>query len=295
MDKDVWSNVVAAINEACREVEPRVRRPQYSDCLIVKMFLWGVMHDRPLCWSACRSSYGAIFRPRKLPSNSQFCRRVAEARTQTIIKIASLLLAQRLHRGAVVRLDGKPLTMSKWTLDKDAKRGWGVGEMQQGYKLHAAVAEEGQILSYYICPLNESEPRVAHEHLIDAAVRPGDLVIADANYDSRRLHRQISSIGGQLITPLKNGPPTAPSCRKQPPSRQKLIFLATRQKAEHRRLLRMRNRIESTFGTLSCTSGLLGPLQAWVRTLDRVRRWVAAKITLYHARLCVQKHRSVTS
>ena len=39
--------------------------------------------------------------------------------------------------------------------------------------------------------------------------------------------------------------------------------------------------IERVFGVLCCTAGGLGALPPWVRTLDRVRRWVGAKIVLY--------------
>jgi len=46
--------------------------------------------------------------------------------------------------------------------------------------------------------------------------------------------------------------------------------------------------IERVFGVLCCTAGGLGALPPWVRTLDRVRRWVGAKIVLYNARLAVQ-------
>ena len=51
-----------------------------------------------------------------------------------------------------------------------------------------------------------------------------------------------------------------------------------------RRVYRERTRIERVFGHLTCTPGLLGPLPAFVRGLPRVRRWVGAKICLYHAR-----------
>ena len=52
-----------------------------------------------------------------------------------------------------------------------------------------------------------------------------------------------------------------------------------------RQLYRQRDTIERVFGHLSCTPGLLGPLPSFIRGLARVRRWVGAKICLYHARL----------
>ena len=39
---------------------------------------------------------------------------------------------------------------------------------------------------------------------------------------------------------------------------------------------------------LTCTGGGLWNLPAWVRGLDRVRRWVGVKIVLYNARLALR-------
>jgi hypothetical protein len=50
-------------------------------------------------------------------------------------------------------------------------------------------------------------------------------------------------------------------------------------------VLSLRDGIERTFSALTCYGGGLGPLPAWVRTLERVRRWVGSKIILYHLRL----------
>ena len=50
-----------------------------------------------------------------------------------------------------------------------------------------------------------------------------------------------------------------------------------------------RQEIERVFGVLTCTAGGLTTLPAWVRHLDRVRRWVGVKIILYNARLDMRK------
>lgn len=46
-----------------------------------------------------------------------------------------------------------------------------------------------------------------------------------------------------------------------------------------RRVYPERTEIELVFNRLSCCSGGLGPLPAWVRRRDRVTRWATAKIT----------------
>src|SRR5260370_37938930 len=76
MDRDVWMLVTQAIGRATRSATSSVLHPRFADSLIVAMYFWTVWHDRPLCWASDRSHYGSLFRPRKLPSVSQFTRRV---------------------------------------------------------------------------------------------------------------------------------------------------------------------------------------------------------------------------
>src|SRR2546423_14131171 len=76
MDRDVWMLVTQAIGRATRRAKSSVLHPRFADSLIVAMYFWTVWHDRPLCWASDRSHYGSLFRPRKLPSVSQFTRRV---------------------------------------------------------------------------------------------------------------------------------------------------------------------------------------------------------------------------
>ncbi len=45
-----------------------------------------------------------------------------------------------------------------------------------------------------------------------------------------------------------------------------------------------RDAIERFFGQLSAFGGGLAPLPAWVRRLERVERWITAKVIIYHAR-----------
>src|SRR5688500_20070645 len=76
MYRDLWLNVVAAVDRALRAVPADGRRrPKYSDRLIVLMLLWAAWHDRCLSWACDRGHYGALFRPRALPSISRFTRR----------------------------------------------------------------------------------------------------------------------------------------------------------------------------------------------------------------------------
>ena len=60
----------------------------------------------------------------------------------------------------------------------------------------------------------------------------------------------------------------------------------------YRDLLQPRDQVERIFSALSCFGGGLTTIPPWVRRLDRVSRWVAAKIAIYHARLRIRKNAS---
>jgi hypothetical protein len=61
MDTQVWRVLGAAVKSADRRVARAGRRPTYTDTLVVKMYLWSVWHDRPLCWACDRWHYAWHF------------------------------------------------------------------------------------------------------------------------------------------------------------------------------------------------------------------------------------------
>jgi hypothetical protein len=60
MDTQVWQMVTAAVRSADRRVPRQGRRPSYSDALIVRLYVWSVWHDRPLCWACDRTHLRGI-------------------------------------------------------------------------------------------------------------------------------------------------------------------------------------------------------------------------------------------
>lgn len=253
-------------------------RYQYRDALIVGMLLWSVWHDRPAAWACDRRHYGGVFRPRRLPSASQFSRRLRSERTAQLLTAVFQHLAEPDRATSVCYLDGKPLVVGPCSKDHEARAGRIYGGFARGYKLHAITTEDKRILCWSVAPLNVDERRVATE-LVNA-VRPHFLLLGDGNYDSGALYDQVALWGGQLLTPL----PIHAGCghRRQSPARLAAIraWQGMAGYVYHDRI-----RIEQTFGHLTSCGGGLGPLPAWVRTLQRVRRWVGCKLILYHARL----------
>lgn len=256
---------------------------RFSDQQIVRMFLWCVWHDRPLCWACDRAHYTTRFRPAQLPSVSQFCRRVKSARVNALLRAVNEYLVRHGEPARVAVLDGKPLAIGDHSRDPDARDGRGAGRFQRGYKLHALTTLDGRILRHCVRPLNVGEPNTARRELV-GDVPPDALVLADRNYDSAALYTAVAARHGHLLTPRKG--------RSQQLTRRKRMGAAGRMIRELwesradvcQAILRLRPNVERLFSALSCFGGGLVALPPWVRHRDRVGRWVTAKVAIYHAR-----------
>ena len=50
MDRELWTIVLDSVKRCAKRLPRPTRRPAYADWLIVAIYLWGVWHERPLCW-----------------------------------------------------------------------------------------------------------------------------------------------------------------------------------------------------------------------------------------------------
>jgi hypothetical protein len=301
MDRQVWMLVMDAVDRAIRLIKPAAgcrRPPRYSHRLIAGMYFWSVWHDRCLSWAADRTHYSSLFRPRRLPSISRFIRRVKEDVMQRLFQMVHEELAQSGWASPIGYLDGKPLTVSAVSKDPDARRGRISGGFAKGYKLHAFVSADRRIRVWSVMGLSVAEQSVALAmcpHL--PAATPDALVLADSNYDSAPLHKMLASEQAgerRLLTPLKaqqrvkQGGHHPVTLRQMGAQRREAVAVQRRCPDLKRMVLKERNNIEGVFSVLACV-GMLSALPAFVRRLDRVRRWTGAKIILYHARLRAQE------
>ena len=108
MDSHVWRTVCQMIKVVDRSISRSGRKPTYTDALIVSLHLWSVGHDRPLCWACRREHYTSCFRPRELPSVSQFCRRIQTSRCDRILQEVYNRLAETGLATGVSYLDARP-------------------------------------------------------------------------------------------------------------------------------------------------------------------------------------------
>jgi len=249
------------------------------------MFLWCVFFDRPMCWACRRGSYGRLFRPRRLPSVSQFSRRLRTERVLDLLQGLHDELARRGGTPLFVCIDGKALAVGECTRDRDARKGRGAGKFSRGYKAHVLTGDDGRILVWHITGLNVGEQPVA-EQLVRHARIPV-LTLADGNYDSASLYQEVDRCGGHLLTPLKGASRNPRLLAAMPPARRRAIDLWERNHSWCVRLYRLRGTVERAFANLVNSNGGIIGLPAFVRTLPRVRRFVGAKITLYNARLLI--------
>jgi hypothetical protein len=282
MEQSQWTVIRQSIRQVTRSF-PRLQRARYGDFLIACLYFWAVLHDRPMTWAVQRRHYNRTFRPRKIPSLSQLNRRIASERFQQILqRVHERLAGDSRYKGLI--FDGQALTVSPVSQDRDARSGHIPGGMGKGYKLHAVVASDGNIPVFSVLPLNMHEMPVARQML---AALPhdlaGTLVMADGNYDAHVLHKQVARRGGFLITHPRGRARHPVTRRQMGHSRRLLIDLWDRCPQLMQRVYQHRKHIERRLGNLACTPGLLTSLPKFVRGLPRVRRFVGAKICLYHA------------
>jgi hypothetical protein len=312
MDREIWKAVMDSVRRACKRVGPGKgpgRRVSFPHRLIVAMYLWAAWHDRCLSWACDRAHYGTLFRPRrKLPSVSQFTRRVNGDACRRVLQLVHDDLAARgVAFGPLGYLDGKPLTVGPAGKDPDAARGHVTGGFAKGYKLHAYVNENRRVVVWSVMPLNVDEKVVAAEMLPHlrralppAACGPDALTLADSNYDSAPLYKAAARQAGgggappPLFAPLKGQRRVGPqghhpvTLRQMGPERREAVAAWHDHPGVAGYVMKWRNNIEGVFSVLTCT-GNLGHLPTFVRRLARVRRWAGAKIILYHARLLAQE------
>lgn len=282
MSSHEWRLVYRSLRRVNRRIPKQGRSCQYNDILIVAMYLWAVFHDRPLCWAADRSNYSSLFRPRKLPSRSQFGRRIRSARCQMLLDAVNRELAMAEDTPNIFLMDSRPLRVGAYSQDPDVRTGYAKGGFTKGYKLHALATKQGQIVAWRLTGLNRNDKPVAWE-LIDEA-RPQGIVLADGAYDSGALYDHVWKHRALLLTPLPAN--VGGGHRRQSKARLVAAYLWERG-AET--LYRERLEIERIFSRQSSFGGGLAPLPAWVRRWTRVHRWVTAKLILYHARLALRK------
>lgn len=291
MERDIWKRLVLAINR----LEPtRLRNAVYTDREILAVFFWAALHDRPISWACRRANWPMQAWRRKLPDQSTMSRRLRRPDILELLRrVLSLVQEDGVDATMLAIIDGKALELSEHTRDPDARTGRGVCGYAKGYKLHVLIDDGWRVLAWRVRPLNEAECLVAQDLLRDAArwsslgLAPHTIMLADASYDSNRLHLRAATLGVQMIAPRRKPHLGLAGNRTHHPSRLLSVRITEGDGAAARMMWihRERDGIERYFGTLASSGGGLDHLPTWVRRLHRCERWVGAKLIINAARI----------
>lgn len=280
MERELWKIISHRLTQLDREFP----QGEYEHSLgrIVRVYLWAVLHDRPVYWACDRRNWAGVRPPVELPDQSTMSRRLRRSDTQQMLT----QLLQRLDDSpgsSLLRcVDGKPLPISKHSADEQATFGRGAGGQDRGYKLHAIYGHGNRPLAWAVTPLHQSEPRVARD-LIDQHLEPGYL-LGDANYDANHLHEHAGQRHVRLLTPRRYANAQGLGHHSHSTYRREAIARLVGPSEFVRSLLPLRRRIETRFAHLTNFGGGLTCLPPWVRGLRRVSLWVHAKIIIRVAR-----------
>lgn len=290
MERELWRRIVGTL----KRVPPtRPRNAVYNDQQIIAVYLWAVLHDRPVSWACRRENWPMQAWRRALPDQSTMSRRLRQPAVRDLLPALRDRLQRSAPRGEVLVADGKPLELSEYTRDPDATTGRGAGRYAKGYKVHVILDVRSRaVIGAQTHPLNVAETTTAMDILRDHGRRlsRGSLLLGDGLFDSNPLHEVTQQWDCQLVAPRKR-PGGGLGSRRHHPNRLESIELTEGlDRAVWGEVLApQRDEIERYFGTLTAAGGGLHGLPPWVRRLHRVRLWVDAKLVIDAARTALRK------
>lgn len=282
MEGELW---IALYSLLWQEAKLRKRRGGviYCDGLILMVYFWSVLHDRPRCWACRRENWPAEMVWLTLPSEATLSRRMRSVLVMLLLAMLYDHLAA-LHPPAMVRsVDSKPLPTGGFSKDRDARRGYGAGQIVRGYKLFCVRGGGVVPDALTLGPMSLSDPAAAA--MLTLRLDGGGYLLADVTHDSNVLHAVTAPLGFQLIAPRKSPGSGLGHCAHQP-SRLRSIELLEGDSPFGRTLYTQRGNIERNFGQTGNFGGGLQPLPNWVRRPHRVVPWVLTKLRLNGLRLC---------
>jgi Transposase DDE domain len=278
MEHQLWKSIVAVL--ASVNQSPQGTRRSFSDEHIVKVYYWAVIHDRPTNWACDPKNWPLWQRRQQPPSPSTMSRRLRSRSVCDLLNAVDRRVIAPKQPGLYWIIDGKSLTISGCSKDRQAGYGRAANCMAKGYKIHAIINAQGDVAAWRVAPMNKDE-RVMAARLLQSKSLQGYLV-GDSNFDSNPLHALCGSLDQlQLVTPRRYGSKCGIGHKKQTAGRLRSIQLTENPYPRFaKNLLKDRADIERYFANLTNWGGGLTCLPPWVRTHRRVQRWVQAKMVL---------------
>lgn len=286
MECELWPLLYRLLRETARGFHQKY--VQIPGWVLVAVFLWAALHDRPVSWACKRRNWSQTpppFRPMRLPSAPTLSRRIDGLGIGLLLRALEQRIRDSQEPRLMAFMDGKPLPIGSYSKDKDARFGRAGSCMAKGYKLHAVWAQRPVPEAWEVTALNIHE-RVVARRLIPQLTYGGYL-LTDGNYDASDLFDLVGQKGYQMVEPIPAGKNPGSGKHYQSPYRLRSIALMYTEFGKQ--LYKARNEIERDFGNATYFGGGLGPLPAWIRGLPRVRTWVWAKLLINGVRI-MKKH-----
>jgi hypothetical protein len=287
MERELFRSLYCRAHDMGRaRHSPSVIHPDWK---IVVVYLWAVMHNRPVAWACQPQHWPEAARHLRLPSPSTMSRRLRRDEVKTFIDALEAALCDRARSAdGPLLIDAKPLPVGSCSKDPDSAAGFAGCGVAKGYKLHTICNTRRIPVTWCVRPMNENEAKVAPKLIRQLPRGRRGLLAGDNAYDKNLLYDEAGQHGWQLYAPRRQS--VALGHRTHSPWR----IIAHCELSEDTKdgLTRARLTVERFFAHL--TQGYLGlsPLPSWVRGLERVRRWVQAKIIIYLARRALRAARN---
>lgn len=291
MELELWSETSEAISAVAVDF-PRHPRDEHSTALIVRVYHWACLHDRPVSWACERANWERPVRPRRLPDQSTMSRRTRRPDFWRFLERVGKRMNGKPQAALVKVVDGKPLELPNHTTDPDATWGRGVSRTAAGYKLHAIFSGNPMPDAFAITTLNVCEKRMAARMI--RRVAGFGYLLGDGHFDASWLYDECHAHNHQLLSP-RCKPGTGEGHHYVSRHRRRAIEMLEVPEPVNgfgRELYGQRTDIERDFSQMACFGPGLGPLPTWVRRIWRVRHWVFNKLLVNAARIRIRRRRA---
>lgn len=281
MEDELWKRLCSEIGQIAKGF--RTSKVQHSDAWVVEVYLYSVLHDRPICWACDRRHWPASYAHCSFPSPSCMSRRLPLAGVRCVLDQLEQRLGVRLGRHALLKwIDAMPLPVGGSTTDRHARFGRAAGCMAKGYKYFAIVDPNSVAVAWRVGPMNFSEKRMARRLIRDLSGQ--GYLVGDGEYDCNDLYHRCAAQGYQLLAAKRQG---GMGHRRHSPHRLRGIQL--QQQPFGKALLAGRAGIDRFFGQWGNYACGLKRLPHWVRGLPRVHRYIQAKLIWHYLWLSLKQ------
>lgn len=282
MERERWIQLYALAEELSKNLWYR-RYCFYRVTVIVGVYLWACLHDRPVSWACRAANWPDDLRPRYLPPQCTMSRRLRSEPVQRLLDEMERRLGGVLQGDSVKIIDAKPLPVGGYSKARDAKWGRAAGGFWRGYKFYAIWGQGPVPLAWTVDSMNVSEQKQAKKLI--PHLRGRGFLLGDNQYDSSKLFDLAAEHGHQLIAPRQHAEAGMGHHYQSPHRIRSIELLRT---TMGKRLYRKRAAIERCFGNWTSFAGGLAPLPSWVRNLPRVRLWIQVKLLINALRIRAQ-------